>query len=301
MFAISVHLGQPGEVILEPSTERFLQVFRHLYEDLISVAEGVPCIASALSLASHAPSAAGRSLSEVLASHRPWSCCLEATEKKLTAQLREAQRLSLDTYEPYRKILNYKQAWNEASFAAQNHSLASLSQEVDLMNQFQEQLQRFRAQRHVGVLVIEGRELREELAAVPGLVLAAVWPLLQDTARARAAALLERLQTLNQELDERPDSLPALQAYARAVEIADKEELSLEAGVEEVQQAQRLLRKRVRVLSEDSELLEKLLGQLLEFASATLPAAKGFLTQKRREQTFATSDVLELQDGASTE
>ncbi|CAJ1407662.1 unnamed protein product [Effrenium voratum] len=136
---------------------------------------------------------------------------------------------------------------------------------------------------------------------VPGLVLAAVWPLLQDTARARAAALLERLQTLNQELDERPDSLPALQAYARAVEIADKEELSLEAGVEEVQQAQRLLRKRVRVLSEDSELLEKLLGQLLEFASATLPAAKGFLTQKRREQTFATSDVLELQDGASTE
>ncbi|CAJ1407664.1 unnamed protein product [Effrenium voratum] len=166
MFAISVHLGQPGEVILEPSTERFLQVFRHLYEDLISVAEGVPCIASALSLASHAPSAAGRSLSEVLASHRPWSCCLEATEKKLTAQLREAQRLSLDTYEPYRKILNYKQAWNEASFAAQNHSLASLSQEVDLMNQFQEQLQRFRAQRHVGVLVIEGRELREELAAV---------------------------------------------------------------------------------------------------------------------------------------
>eukprot|EP00913_Durusdinium_trenchii_P033654 g31504.t1 len=57
--------------------------------------------------------------------------------------------------------------------------------------------------------------------------------------------------------------MSAFQAYARAVEMVDAEEPSLEATVQELQNAHRLMRRHgVRLWSEDQLLLERLLAQL---------------------------------------
>lgn len=285
MFAIAARLGaKAGEVVLEPSGETFLKVFNMLYEELMGVADAVPAISTASSLLSHAPCAAACAVSEVLQNSRSWSEHLRSTKGKLLLQVQEAQHLAVETYEPYRRIYDYQRDWDKASFSKQPHTFESLSEQVELMGRFQEELNKFRVQRHLGVLVLEARELRDQLLPVPASVLAAVWPVMRSTAQHEGHILAERLERLTEELDQRPTEMLSLQAYAHAVEIADREEVDLQVRIGEVQGVFATFRKHgVRVLPEDAELVEKLAEQMEEFWS-TLPAAKGYLTQKRRDR-----------------
>eukprot|EP00439_Symbiodinium_sp_Y106_P064047 s1477_g10.t1 len=115
---------------------------------------------------------------------------------------------------------------------------------------------------------------------------------MRSTAQHEGHILAERLERLTEELDQRPTEMLSLQAYAHAVEIADREEVDLQVRIGEVQGVFATFRKHgVRVLPEDAELVEKLAEQMEEFWS-TLPAAKGYLTQKRREQQFGPADVV---------
>lgn len=280
--------------MLEPSRERFLEVFHETYKDLTGVADALPPILAAPALAAHRPSFDGLvPMPRLLSRHRPWVSFMDSTLKSLTAQLREAQQLAADTYGPFRKIFAYKKQWNKDAFKQSHTTIESLSKEVELMVQFQDSLGKFRVQRHVGILAIEGRQLRDELQTVPSTVLSCIWPLLQSSVRSEGIRVAERLEKLNQELDERPSKVPALEAYSNILEVAEKEELTLEASVEEIQGAHRLLRTHgIRLLSDDHVLLERLLTQLHEFSSASLPAAKGFLAQKRREQRLLASEEL---------
>lgn len=59
--------------------------------------------------------------------------------------------------------------------------------------------------------------------------------------RGQAERLNGRLEALNRQLDQRPSGT-GLEAYGRALEVADREEAALEAAVDELQAAQRLLR-----------------------------------------------------------
>lgn len=285
LFAITARLG-PQEVLLEPSRERFLEVFHETYKDLTGVADALPPVLASPALAAHRPSFDGLvSMPRLLSRHRPWVLYMDSTLKNLTSQLREAHQLAAETYGPFRKVFEYKNQWNKEAFKQRSHSIESLSKEVELMVQFQDSLSKFREQRHVGVLAIEGRQLRDELQTVPSTVLTCIWPLMQSSVRFEGIRVSERLEKLNQELDERPSKVPALEAYSHVLEVADHEELTLEASVEQIQGAHRLLRTHgIRLLSDDHVLLERLLTQLHEFSSASLPAAKGFLAQKRREQ-----------------
>lgn len=293
LFAITARLGSQ-EVLLEPSRERFLEVFHETYKDLTGLADAVLPVLAAPALAAHRPSFDGLvPMPRLLTRHRPWVFYMDSTLKKLTSQLREAQQLAAETYGPFRKIFEYKNQWNKEAFKRQSHSIESLSKEVALMVQFQDSLSKFRVQRHVGVLAIEGRQLRDDLQTVPSTVLTSIWPLMQQNVRSEGVRVSERLEKLNQELDERPSKVSALEAYSHVLEVADDEELTLEASVEQIQGAHRLLRTHgVRLLSDDHVLLERLLTQLQEFSSASLPAAKGFLAQKRREQRLLASEEL---------
>eukprot|EP00435_Cladocopium_sp_Y103_P070482 s676_g35.t1 len=167
LFAITARLGSQ-EVLLEPSRERFLEVFHETYKDLTGLADAVLPVLAAPALAAHRPSFDGLvPMPRLLTRHRPWVFYMDSTLKKLTSQLREAQQLAAETYGPFRKIFEYKNQWNKEAFKRQSHSIESLSKEVALMVQFQDSLSKFRVQRHVGVLAIEGRQLRDDLQTVP--------------------------------------------------------------------------------------------------------------------------------------
>jgi len=291
LFVLTARLGsRAGQVLLEPCSERFLKVFRDIHQDLIGLAESLPSLISARSVLAVHRRSISTSLGDLMANHRPWRFLTNSTMVKLKAQLQEAERMAVETYEPFRRIFEYKSSWNKDAFCKQSHSIQSLTREVDLMLQFQESLSKLRVQRQVGVLVLEGRQLRDELQPVPSTVLQSIWPLMQSRVRHEAARLAERLEKLNQELDERP-KLPSIQAYSQMLEMAHAEEPSLEAAVDEIQGAHRLLRTHgVRFLSDDQVLLEQLLMHLHEFTSASLPAAKGFFAQQLREQRQRGSD-----------
>eukprot|EP00435_Cladocopium_sp_Y103_P038730 s21_g10.t1 len=143
----------------------------------------------------------------------------------------------------------------------------------------------------------ETEDLGRTRPGVPSTVLTSIWPLMQQNVRSEGVRVSERLEKLNQELDERPSKVSALEAYSHVLEVADDEELTLEASVEQIQGAHRLLRtfgepSLLHPTSDDHVLLERLLTQLQEFSSASLPAAKGFLAQKRREQRLLASEEL---------
>mmetsp|Transcript_71821 Transcript_71821/g.126845 ORF Transcript_71821/g.126845 Transcript_71821/m.126845 type:complete len:773 (+) Transcript_71821:66-2384(+) len=297
MFFVSADLGdQPGEVSLNPSQRTFEKVFDDIYQELIRAAEAVPPVACArpLQLWAEENSYRGQLSGQVLAVDRRWLCYIDSTKSALMAQLREAEHFAREMYEPYRRVQDYWHSWNEAQFARKSHSFESLSNQVSLVVDMQDDLSKFRAQRSAGVVVIEGRDLRDRLMPVPETVLGVVCPLLASTARERCRSTCRRLDHLNKELDERPKESLALQALAKAVEVASDEETTLQAAMDEVQAAHRVLRKQGnRIPLDDQVLLDTLAAKLQEFSNESLPAAKGYLAQHQREmQTKPGVDVV---------
>jgi len=286
MFFVRADLGsQPGEVFLDPSPNVFGEVFDTAHQDFIRVAEACPPVGFARPLQLWAgDSYRGQHLDELLAANRRWSSSIETTKTALMTQLNEAQNFAIEMYEPYRRVQDYWHSWNKAQFVTQTHSFESLSSQVSLMVELQEDLSKFRAQRSVGVVVVEGRDLRDRLLPVPEAVLGVVCPLLASTARQRCSHTCRRLDQLNKELDERPKELLAFEAFAKLAEVATGEEATLQAAMDEVQAAHRVLRKQGhRIPLDDQVLLDTLASNQNEFSNESLPAAKAFLAQRQRE------------------
>jgi len=294
LFSLTAGLAV-GKVLLEPELDVFEKVLDDVWEEMLRTACAAPPIATDRALSEllertrghgHADTRARRSVRAILNEDRSWSACLESTRSCLRSQLVEAQSQAQELYEPFRRIQDFGFSWDQAAFCAKRHTCAELCRQIELMMEFKDDLSKFRAQRAVGVLVITGRELLSRLLPVPDSTLAVLSSDLISTAREQSSISCRRLDLLIKELDERPeDPLIVFKAYADAVEASDQDEIQLQAALDEVVGAHRLLRKQsVRIPLDDQVLLDAFGAKQREFARESLPAAKGFLTQKLRER-----------------
>lgn len=220
----------------------------------------------------------------MLSADRSWAACIDSTQHLLKTQLVEAQQVAVEMCEPYWRVHQYWQSWNEARFLATPHSVEALSDCVNLMSEYRDDMSKCRTQRTVGVIVVESRGLRDQLVPVPGAILNVVCPILASTTRQCCTNTCQRLDQIIKDLGESPSEALAFETYQHTLEAAEKEELLLKVAAQDANSAHSLLKKNgTRIPLDDQVLLDGLATKLHAVSTESLPAARVFVSQRLRE------------------
>eukprot|EP00930_Biecheleria_cincta_P045461 TRINITY_DN31327_c0_g1_i1.p1 TRINITY_DN31327_c0_g1~~TRINITY_DN31327_c0_g1_i1.p1 ORF type:complete len:794 (-),score=117.08 TRINITY_DN31327_c0_g1_i1:132-2513(-) len=287
LFSATANFGaRQKEVLLEPRPSVFMEAFDNVLEEVICVADAIPLVASARPLLQYAPvKHCNQTVRQVISADRSWAASMDSTRQLLRAQLAEAQQVALEMCEPYWRVYQYWQSWDEARFLAAPHSLEALSDCVKLMSEYKDDMSKIRTQRTAGVIVVESRGIRDRLVPVPGAVLNVVCPLLASTTRQSCTNTCRRLDQIIKDLDESPVEAAAFETYKHTLDAAEKEEPLLKVAVQDANSAHCLLKKQgTRIPLDDQVLLDGLAAKLHALSTESLPAAKGFVSKRLREQ-----------------
>lgn len=165
-----------GGVRLEPSSETFAGAALDLWEDAAHIADAMPPLPGHHLLQAQLPhgSMQRRPVSEILGSCRDYVDAVAAVDGLLRSHHKNAEAAASEMYDSYRRIAEFGCSWDEDAYTRKKRSSAETREQVELMRDFQADLDRFRPFKRAGIFVIDGSCLRSSLAVIPERALLAM-------------------------------------------------------------------------------------------------------------------------------
>mmetsp|Transcript_72009 Transcript_72009/g.154101 ORF Transcript_72009/g.154101 Transcript_72009/m.154101 type:complete len:809 (+) Transcript_72009:57-2483(+) len=285
MFTASVNLEEDG-VAIDPPAESFVEAFTHLWAEPLNIVNSVPSLANARPLLGLGSDSGRRqTVTELITGDQSWADCTEGICATVARQFSEAMACAVEMYGPYLRIRQYGQAWCEASFVSKEHTHESLSEKMELMRAFQEDLAKFRPQRTVGILLLDGKGLRDDLSHIPETALTSMRQSLVALARDRCTTAYRRVDSVCKSLEERPLEPFAFESYTKTYHVAFEGQSSMEEMVDEVKDMHQLLRRyKVRVPIDDQSQLDMLHARHENLVEKTMLEARLFIERQQQRQ-----------------
>jgi dynein heavy chain len=300
LFTVSATFGE-RTVILEPSRDQFMDMLHNLWDGIINVVNSVQRFTTVKQYEPHiarSTSTGARLLvKEVLMSNRSFTEDVGKIEDQLNDQIDAAQVYAREQYEPYRRIHRYGQEWDEAAFCEQKHSYDDLYDEMFRMRGFREDLDNFKRSHPLGVLNVDGNDLRNELLPIAETSLSVMKRLLMNMAREKCQETYTKYDTVNKNLDERPAELSKFAAYARMFQEVVQERGDMEELMEEVQTRFQALREYdVKISTDDEIYYDNLQAKVHDFNNKKLMDSRSYIEEQRqgkREESHQKSEEVE--------
>ncbi|CAJ1434030.1 unnamed protein product [Effrenium voratum] len=166
---------------------------------------------------------------------------------------------------------------------------------MGLMREFQTDLDKYKPHHNVGIIVVDGRNLRASLQPVPERGLSAMKRALTDIARKKCQAVLHSFDQANKVLDDRPKNLSSYADYVKAFNDIKAQEAQFEEAREEVESMYQLLRQyHVRVSGEDTVQMEFLQTKGSDFTDKKLIEGNAFIREKGDEMVENLNSVSQM-------
>lgn len=295
MFSISVAFGEKN-MVFDPCLEDFIEMLFKLWRASVQVVNGIPSLLSEAHYAKHLTHAVANSqtVESILNNNWQFNHYTAAVRERIQADINTAQKFSDKHFEMFRRIHDYGNNWDEKAYVAAA-SAQDLASEMSLMRDFQSDLDKYKQHHHVGIIMINGSNLRESLQPVPKEGLTAMKRGLEDIARKKCEVVKRRFDQANKALDVRPTSLTAFADYIKAFNEIKNLEPELEEAREEVESMYQLLRQyNVRVGGTELENLEFLQAKGSEFAERKLNEADAYIREKQDEQVENLNAVSQM-------
>ncbi|CAK9112259.1 Protein transport protein Sec61 subunit alpha (Secretory 61 complex subunit alpha) [Durusdinium trenchii] len=285
MFSISVAFGEKN-MVFDPCLEDFLEMLTKLWRASVQVVNGIPSLLSEAHYAKHLVNGTANSqtVESILNNNWQFNHYTAAVRERIQADINTAQKFSDKHFELFRRIHDYGNSWDEKAYVAAA-TAQDLASEMSLMREFQTDLDKYKQHHHVGIIMINGSNLRESLQPVPKVGLAAMKRALEDIARKKCEVVKRRFDQANKVLDDRPKTLSGFADYIKAFNEIKLQEQELEEAREEVESIYQLLRQyHVRVGGTELENLEFLQAKGSEFTDKKLIEANAYIREKSDEQ-----------------
>jgi len=303
LFLAAVSFGKDG-VALNPPKEQFMRIFPWLWEDLFNVADSLPALVTSRMLApSNTRGWVRQTVRSIFTRDPSWRACASRIQDCVGRQFSDAHGRAQEMYEPYRQILHYGQTWDEARFVSQEHTYETLHRQMEIMRRFQEDLSKFRAQKAVGIILLDAKPLYSSLASVPEAALSVMKQLLTQLAREKCLSGYRRLDLACKALADHSgegslkEPPATFDAFARTLEAVVAEQDIIDDTVDEVVRIYELLKRySVRVPLDDQLQRDLLHGRHDDLVHKILPDAKLFAEQQRRQQQSHEQESAELEE-----
>ncbi|CEM19434.1 unnamed protein product [Vitrella brassicaformis CCMP3155] len=287
LFSVTVKFGQARKMDFEPGLSKFKVMLHELWTGTINLVASVPPFCQMRQYEGYVQVVHPQSVETLLLNDEVFSATQERVEKRIVQDFERAQKYCDSYFAMYRRIYDFEKQWDETAFFERKLTHASLSREMGLMRDFEEDLEKLKQTHIFGVLSVEARTLKMNLVPVAEKALAAMKIVLIQMAREKAAALVNRFTSVNKLLDERPAKLANYADFVRNFqEIKDQLE-SLDEEKSNVEEMYSLLKQYdVRVPLDDTIQLETLNQKASEFEKQKLLEASEHIRENMTDMVL---------------
>merc|ERR1719271_1304718 len=155
---------------------------------------------------------------------------------------------------------------------------------MEKMKQFQEDLEKFRPHNVLGIMSVDGKSLRNELAPIPDKALTVMKKILTGLAREKCFITLQRYDAVNRALDERPKDLSRYATYAKMYQLVLDEQTEMEEMMEEVDTMYHLMKDfNVKMPFDDERQHDTLISKEQDFTHKKMLEARLHLDEMQEE------------------
>jgi len=163
------------------------------------------------------------------------------------------------TFQSVRPIYEYNRKWNLEAYRRQSHSVPSLKEEMELVANWEKELEKMRARQPCGILEVESRKLKQTLIPLTGEKMDALKGLVKELSRAKCKEQLVKYKSRISKISQRPQHLKDFAAQVDAVEELKTKDKSLFKHTQMVEQMYQLLgHYDVKISSDDLVQLDEL-------------------------------------------
>ena len=212
-------------------------------------------------------------------------------EENLYHQIESVQKYADDTYEQFRKIHQYGEAWNEEEFVEKEWSSEDLMDQMKDMNQMKSDLDRFKLHYVMGIMSIDGKTLRSMLLPVPEKSLGVMKKLLTTAWVEKCQEAYQRFDAVNKALEERPKDLSKYANYVKMFTQVKDERDDMEAMMTEATSIYSFLQEyKAKIGLEDQSKFDALEERVNEFKEAKIEEATEFISEMQAMMAEETKE-----------
>ncbi|KEP63814.1 UNVERIFIED_CONTAM: ATPase family associated with various cellular activities (AAA) domain-containing protein [Hammondia hammondi] len=272
-FRVQVEFGDT-RVEFAPSLEQFQGALRDVWEGTVGVAAGVPWFAASRLYEDFVALRGRHSVEELLQTCSAFVRARDDVERHLARDFDRARRYADSYFAIYREIYDYGRAWNEAAVCASLRSHDELSNELEMIRDFQGRLEKLNPTHVVGLFSIQAHDLKATLSPPTENALAALKRLLLQRTREHLRDTVARYGRTNAALDARPTKLLPFAEFVKTYKWTRSQIEELDHAQATAEDMFQLLKQyEVRVAVEDSILLERLSKEAALFEKEKLLGA----------------------------
>jgi dynein heavy chain len=305
LFVISVGFGE-DRVTLDPPREKFVETFQQIWDGTINVVNSVPPFTSVRQYEQYThPPTSHQTVRDVIVVNRGYIRYTNRTIANIDDQIEAVHMYANEQYEPYRRIYQYGQDWDETAFLEMEHTYDSIQPPMEMMKRFQEDLEKFRPHNVLGIISVDGKSLRNELAPIPDKALTVMKKILTGLARDKCFITLQRYDAVNRALDERPKDLSRYATYAKMYQLVLDEQTEMEEMMEEVETMYHLMKEyNVKMPFDDERQYDSLITKEHDFSHTKMLEARLHLEEQQQDMSadnLAKSQEIEEKMGVLQE
>jgi dynein heavy chain len=292
LFFISVGFEE-RHVKLEPQIEDFEDTLKQVWEGTLGVVNQVPSFSSVRQYEAYTRVVNHQAVRDVLLDNVSYNKYTSLIQKAINENIDKTQVYANDQYEPFRRIYQFGKDWSDDEYLDQEHSYDDLYADMSKMWEYQEDLEKFRAHHMLGIISVDGKGLRGELAPIPEQALNAMKRVLLKMSQEKTREALEKFDSTNKQLDERPSELSKFATYVQTYASVEQERPEMEELMDEVDTMYALLKRSKVKLSLDDQLAEdRLKTQEHDFSHTKMLEAKRYIDEQQAamaEETYQRS------------
>eukprot|EP00925_Amoebophrya_sp_RCC4383_P008524 GSA25T00006891001.1 len=213
---------------------------------------------------------------------RSYTRHLRSIEKKIESTFLQAEQYADQTFAQYRRIYDYGIKWNPEA-TAKNDSHHYFFREMNLMRNFQDDLDRLRPHHVLSFILLDAKVLKAEaLMPVPSKVLLVMKDALRLIGRERCRAAVQAFDTANRNLaEDHAAQLTKYMDHMRTLKRVIESIPKLESQKEEVEGIYLFLRSYQKIAMDDQLQLEQLHAKSEELTTRKVQDAVQFVRQHR--------------------
>ena len=190
----------------------------------------------------------GANIPAMIRENRQFRVTSVSIQERLTADFERAEEHA-QSFESIRPIYEFNANWDYDEYRAQPHDISELKQMLELISNWNKELEKLR-NKPIGVLEVDSKRLKNELVPLRESRLQEIKEYIKDLAKERCKTLLEHYKDCISKLSQKPQHLKDFAAHLNTVSSLREEEKALYKSTSQVDRMYNLLKLyEVRVLS----------------------------------------------------
>eukprot|EP00930_Biecheleria_cincta_P008309 TRINITY_DN10972_c0_g3_i1.p1 TRINITY_DN10972_c0_g3~~TRINITY_DN10972_c0_g3_i1.p1 ORF type:complete len:4176 (-),score=874.55 TRINITY_DN10972_c0_g3_i1:69-11708(-) len=277
------------DVLLDPNVDDFMDMLLVICKANFQTVDNVQSLTCIRQYDQYCRVQHRQRVQEILQKDRTYSTYHLNIQQYITTAVEDTLNAVKLMYKPFLPIYEYGKTWDEEEFNSVDHGYDDLFERMSEVREFLNDLDRFKCNPIVGIILVDGKALKGQLLPIPEAALNCMKDSLMALARTKCKEAYTRYDEVNRRLDVRSKDLDAFARYTKNFQMVQENVSEMEDLMFDVDQMYSLLKDyNVKIPANDEVYYDGLVKKAQDFAETKMPEAEQFIEAQKEEQALVT-------------